>query len=121
MGHRFLVWAIIIGFGISYIGWDLNLDCKVAIKEFYPRNYVTRQASYSPVVTALSGANREFYRKGQEQFVKEAKRLAQFTKLPGIVLVRDFFEGNGTAYMVMEFAEGKTLKELLRENRFPTP
>ena len=104
------------GFGISYVGWDLNLDCKVAIKEYYPRNYVTRQATYSPTVTALSGNNMENYEKGKRQFVDEARRLAKFDHMPGIVYVRDFFEENGTAYMVMEFAEGKTLKERLKEN-----
>lgn len=104
------------GFGISYVGWDLNLDQKVAIKEYYPRNFVTRQATYSPTVTALTGNNTEVYRKGQEQFVNEAKRLARFDRMPGIVYVKDFFQENGTAYMVMEFAEGKTLKQRLAEN-----
>lgn len=104
------------GFGISYVGWDLNLDYKVAIKEYYPLNYVTRQAAYSPTVTALTGNNLDFYKKGQEQFVKEARRLAKLERMPGLIYVRDFFEENGTAYMVMEFAEGKTLKKRLADN-----
>ncbi len=104
------------GFGISYLGWDLNLECKVAIKEYYPASYVTRQAAYAPTVSVLNGNRLEFYQKGLDKFVEEAKSLAKFSRLPGIVLVRDYFQENGTAYIVMEFAEGMTLKSLLEKN-----
>ncbi|MEY8428269.1 protein kinase [Lachnospiraceae bacterium 46-15] len=104
------------GFGISYLGWDLNLECKVAIKEYYPASYVTRQAVYTPIVSVLNGSRREFYQKGLNKFVEEAKSLAKFSRLPGIVFVRDYFQENGTAYIVMEFAEGMTLKSLLEKN-----
>lgn len=109
------------GFGVSYLGWDLNLECKVAIKEYYPASYVTRQAAYTPTVSVLTGNRREFYEKGLEKFVEEAKSLAKFSRLPGIVLVRDYFRENGTAYIVMEFAEGRTLKSLLEKNNGRLP
>ncbi len=104
------------GFGISYLGWDLNLEHKVAIKEYYPVSYVTRQASQSPTITLLTGSRREFYQKGLDKFIEEARSLAKFSGLQGIVLVRDYFQENGTAYIVMEFAEGQTLKKILQNN-----
>lgn len=104
------------GFGISYIGWDLNLDHKVAIKEYYPTSYVTRQAMYTPEVTMLTGNHQEFYKKGLDKFVEEARTLAKFSGLQGIVQVRDYFQENGTAYIVMEFAEGRTLKKILEKS-----
>lgn len=109
------------GFGISYLGWDLNLEYKVAIKEYYPISYVTRHAAHTPVVTVTSGSRREFYQKGLDQFVEEARRLAKFSGLPGIVLVRDYFQENGTAYIVMEFAEGQTLKKILQNHNGSLP
>ncbi len=66
-------------------------------------------------VTLLSGQRTEFFRKGLDKFVDEAKRLAKFWGLPGIVSVKDYFQENRTAYIVMEFVEGKTLKQLLKE------
>lgn len=101
------------GFGISYVGWDLNLEHKVAIKEYYPMHLVTRQTKISPTITVLTGTSLEFYQKGLGKFVDEARTLAKFSGLPGIVLVRDYFQENGTAYIIMEFAEGDTLKTVL--------
>ena len=103
------------GFGIIYLGWDLNLELKLAIKEYYPDGFVSRDCSVNTTVTAYTGEEGEFYRSGLEKFVDEAKRLAQFYSLPGIVSVRDYFRENGTAYIVMEFIEGVTLKDYLKD------
>ena len=102
------------GFGITYLGWDLKLEVKLAIKEYYPNGFVVRNASRS--VTLLSGQNPEFFQRGRDKFVDEAKRLGKFWGLPGIVSVKDYFQENRTAYIVMEFIEGKTLKEVLTES-----
>lgn len=99
------------GFGITYLGWDLNLDLKVAIKEYYPTGFVTRENTITTSVMPYVGDKTEFFQKGRDQFVNEAKRLAKFYTLPGIVSVKDFFLENGTAYIVMEFVEGETLKQ----------
>ncbi len=104
------------GFGISYVGWDLNLEHKVAIKEYYPIHHVTRQTKLSSTVTVLTGTSLEFYEKGLGKFVEEARSLAKFSGLPGIVLVRDYFQENRTAYIIMEFAEGETLKSVLEKS-----
>ena len=103
------------GFGITYVGWDLNLEMKVAVKEYYPNGYVTRNNRRTNTLSILSGPRGEFFQKGVEKFVDEARRLAKFWKLPGIVSVKDYFQENNTAYIVMEFIQGSTLKELLKQ------
>ncbi len=103
------------GFGITYLGWDLNLDMKVAIKEYYPAGFVTREITAATTVTPFSGEKREAYISGLDKFVGEAKSLAKFYSLPGIVSVKDFFKENGTAYIVMEYIEGVTLKQYLQK------
>ncbi len=101
------------GFGITYLGWDLNLDLKLAIKEYYPTGFVTRTNTATSTVTPYHGDKTEFFTKGRSRFINEAKTLAKYYALPGIVSVRDFFLENGTAYIVMEFVEGETLKQRL--------
>ncbi len=103
------------GFGITYLGWDLNLDMKVAIKEYYPAGFVTRENTVTTTVTPFSGDKREAYISGLEKFVGEAKSLAKFYILPGIVSVKDFLKENGTGYIVMEYVEGITLKQYLQK------
>ena len=98
------------GFGITYIGWDLNLDIKVAIKEYYPEGCVTRDAHTHISVLTYAGPKEAYFQKGKERFVNEAKALAKFPGDSGVVGVRTFFYENGTAYIVMDFVEGETLK-----------
>ena len=101
------------GFGITYMGWDLNLELKLAIKEYYPAGFVTRTGTATNTVTPYRGEKTEFFTTGRSRFINEAKTLAKYYTLPGIVSVRDFFLENGTAYIVMEFVEGETLKQRL--------
>ena len=110
------------GFGITYVGWDLNLEMKVAVKEYYPNGFVTRNTGFNQTVTVLTGQRTEFFQKGMEKFVDEARRLGKFWRLPGIVAVKDYFQENKTAYIVMEFVEGQTLKSVLKncpQSRLP--
>ena len=110
------------GFGITYIGRDLQLDMRVAIKEFFPNGYVNRNNTVAPVVSiATYGEHRDFFEAGRERFLREARILARFSNEEGIVNVRDFFEENNTAYIVMEFLDGQTLKEYLKDNGTLTP
>ena len=102
------------GFGITYIGFDLNLEVKIAIKEFYPNGFVTRESNVTSMVTNYTTGDKSQYDKWKESFVREARSLAKFSDLPGIVHVRDFFQENNTAYIVMEFVEGETLKSHLK-------
>jgi serine/threonine protein kinase/alpha-tubulin suppressor-like RCC1 family protein len=103
------------GFGITYVGYDLNLDMKVAIKEYYPSGFVMRDTSASTTVQTYAGEQGDIFRKGRERFVDEAKRLARFRVFAGIVMVNDFFVENGTAYIVMEYVEGVTLKSYIAQ------
>jgi serine/threonine protein kinase len=98
------------GFGITYVAWDLNLDIKVAIKEYYPEGCVTRDTHTHITVLTYAGAKDVFFQKGKERFVGEARALAKFSGDTGVVGVRAFFYENGTAYIVMDFVEGETLK-----------
>ena len=99
------------GFGITYIGYDLNLDLKIAIKEFYPSGYANRNNTVSNKVTLNYQNNSEYFKKGRDSFLREAKSIAKFSKENGIVDVRDFFTENDTAYIIMEYIDGVTLSK----------
>lgn len=99
------------GFGITYLGWDSTLNVKTAIKEYFPTGLAVRQPDRCTVSAASSQLER--YQEGLERFLSEARDLARFDDHPGIVGVRDFFADNGTAYMVMQYLEGWTLKAFL--------
>ena len=105
------------GFGITYLGMDGLHKKKVAIKEFFPQGIVTRNIEYEDTVTVTLVGEKENYDKGKERFLKEAQTMAMFSKDKGIVKALDFFEINNTAYIVMEYLEGVTLKQYLRENK----
>lgn len=102
------------GFGITYIGKDRNLDIRVAIKEYYPCGYVNRNNDHSNTVTATTSDGEDFFEKGKARFLQEARSIAKFPEEPGIVKVRDYFEENDTAYIVMEYLEGETLSQHIR-------
>ncbi len=102
------------GFGITYIGFDLNLEMKVAVKEFYPNGFVTREAMHTTAVTAYAGANMQAVQKWQESFIKEARSLAKCSHLSGVVGVKDFFQENNTAYIILEYLEGTDLKNYVK-------
>ena len=105
------------GFGITYLGIDELHEKKVAIKEFFPQGIVTRNIEYQDTVTVTFVGEKDNYEKGKERFLKEARTMAKFSKDEGIVKALDFFEINNTAYIVMEYLEGVTLKQYLAENK----
>jgi serine/threonine-protein kinase len=101
------------GFGITYEVGDRRLQRRVAMKELFPESAVRHG---SLVLTPPQG--RAGFRAARERFLREARVLARFTH-PGIVRVYEVFEEHGTAYLVMELLEGRTLVELLRERNRP--
>ena len=105
------------GFGITYLGMDELHEKPVAIKEFFPQGIVMRNIEYQDTVTVTFVGEKDNYEKGKERFLKEARTMAKFSKDKGIVKALDFFEINNTAYIVMEYLEGVTLKQYLRENK----
>lgn len=100
------------GFGITYLAWDLNLDMKLAIKEYMPRDFATRSPDQT-MVSVFTGDLESHFEYGLKNFLDEAKTLAQFNNHPGIVGVRDFFKENQTAYLVMYYLEGIDFKQYL--------
>jgi len=99
------------GFGITYVGWDLLLEIKVAIKEYYPTGQASRQNNSSRLVWNSTGG-RAPEGSGGDAFLKEARKMARISGVPEIVRVLDTFCDNETAYIIMEFVEGETLKTL---------
>lgn len=103
------------GFGITYRAWDPLLQSYVAIKEYYPSGIATRSADSSKVCVPVGLEQREYHR-GRIRFLKEAQDVARFQSEPNIVSIYDYLEENDTAYMVMEYLHGCTLKQYIREH-----
>ncbi len=99
------------GFGITYLALDTNLDQKVAIKEYLPTEFSTRDVTDS--VQPISENHTEIFNWGKKRFLDEARTLAQF-RHPNIVRVSSFFENNNTGYMVMEYEEGTDLGVMIK-------
>ena len=103
------------GFGITYRAWDEVLDSIVCVKEYFPQGIATR--TEQSTVSVFSSGNSESFENGKNRFLKEARSLAKFNSETGTVTIHDFFEANGTAYIVMEYLEGYNLKEFLQQNQ----
>ena len=101
------------GFGITYLAEQTSLGRKVAVKEFFMREHCNRDAETSHVSVPSVGS-REFVEKFRQKFIKEARTIASFNNR-NIIRIHDIFEDNGTAYYVMEYLEGKSLKTLVDE------
>ncbi|MCD7802344.1 MAG: leucine-rich repeat domain-containing protein [Clostridiales bacterium] len=114
--ERYLVGKVLGegGFGITYIGMDLTLDAKVAIKEYYPTSAANRHHSESADISVNTGLYAEQFEQGKAKFLTEARTLAKFSTEPSIVGVRDFFQENRTAYIIMDFLEGVNLGQYLQ-------
>ena len=102
------------GFGVTYKAWDSWLDIVVAIKEYYPTTFVQRVPGTKEVII-YDGSKRKEFQDSLERFMEEAQNTAKFDN-PSIVHVDNYFEENNTAYIVMEFLEGISLKDYLRTN-----
>ena len=91
------------GYGIVYKARHLEIDRRVAIKEYFPIELAVREST--EVHLRNAGCEMHFG-DGLSRFLDEAKRLVEFEDCPNIVCCRDFFRENGTAYMVMDFEDG---------------
>lgn len=118
IGDKYMVGRVLGygGFGVTYIGWDTTLHRKVAIKEYLPSDFATRSYGIK-MLTVFSGEAMVQFEAGLKSFISEAKRLAKFNSVPEIVDIYDCFMGNGTGYIIMEFLEGMTVKELLAKQQ----
>jgi serine/threonine protein kinase len=101
------------GFGITYMARDTTLDTTVAIKEYLPGDFAVRQGGSQ--ITAKSSLSQGDFDWGLDRFLAEARTLAKF-RHPNIVRVNQIFQANNTAYLVMEYAKGQSLDDLLQKN-----
>ena len=106
------------GFGITYLAWEMNLEVPVAVKEYFPSGLATRDTQLtggkSKTVSVMAGDQGHYYQSGLRSFEQEARNLAKFQNLPGVVSVKDLFFENQTAYLAMEYIPGITMKQYLR-------
>lgn len=109
------------GFGVTYLGWDLNLEMKVAIKEYFPTGLATRDTTNATVtqLQILPGNAKNYFEKGLAKYTEEAKLLSRFSKEDGIVSIKDYIYENGTAYIVMEYIDGESLKDEMERMNYP--
>lgn len=102
------------GFGVIYHAWDIQLGTQVAVKEYYPNGLVNRVPGQESVVV-YSGSRRDQFDYGKDRFLAEARTMAKFSQHANIVNVYDYFEANNTAYIVMEYMDGISLKDYLKK------
>ena len=103
------------GFGITYEAIQVALKRKVAIKEFFMRDFCLRETSTSAVSFSASEGGKELVERFRGKFIREAQMIAGFDH-PNIVKIYDVFEENGTAYYVMEYLEGGSLEGIVKNN-----
>lgn len=104
------------GFGITYIAFDKRLEVPVAIKELFVVNKVKREIRKTVLMDTTENGIQQ-YQELKRRFMQEAKTMAELENVEGVVKVKDYFQENNTAYIVMEYLDGKTLKELVREGK----
>lgn len=102
------------GFGITYLGWDANLTRRIAIKEYFPAGVAARMTG-NPSVFPHSKKFENEFRWGLDRYLEEARTVARFQNHPFIVWVQNFFSLHGTAYLILEYLEGATLDECLKQ------
>ncbi|MCZ6804938.1 MAG: serine/threonine-protein kinase [Proteobacteria bacterium] len=102
------------GFGITYLAHDNNLDQIVAIKEFFLKGHSARNDDYS--LREKSDQTDKMVKWGLNRFVTEANTIRLF-KHPNIVKIHSIIRENNTAYIVMQYEQGKSLSELLKEHK----
>lgn len=116
------------GFEITYLAYDQTLQQNVAIKEYFPVKIVRRlgntlrkgQGEYELSATAMvypQNGQEEKYLNGMQNFLEEAQVLFGKFDVEGLAAVKDYFEENGTAYIVMEYLSGPTLQEYEKEHK----
>jgi serine/threonine protein kinase len=100
------------GFGITYLATQTSLQRKVAIKEFFMKEFCSRDEATLTMLTSSVGSSKqvEQYRK---KFIKEARNLARLNH-PNIISVIDVFEENGTEYYAMPYLAGGSLLDFVK-------
>lgn len=105
---------------ISYLAEDITLQIKVVVDEFYPKDFVNREADGKRVIVVDQNLNDQVQMR-KHVYQEEARNRAKLSSLPGIAEVRDYFEENGTAYTVMEWLNGGSLQDFIERNGYCNP
>ncbi len=118
LNQRYMIGGVIGkgGFGITYLAYDLKLDARLAVKEYYPMGLAMRNPG-STLVSVSNEESEESFKTGAEKFYNEAKMVAKFNGNPNIVSVHDFFYENDTVYFTMGYLQGQTLKSYLKTKK----
>lgn len=108
------------GFGITYLAsFEMLVDnipvtVKVAIKEHFSDDYHQRSDDHVTVTVPGTSRSKEMAANSQKDFQAEANRLASLPHPhPNIVRINEVFQANGTAYYVMEYLQGQSLKDYI--------
>lgn len=105
------------GMGIIYKAYDMKLENIVAIKEFLPtQNSMVNRLPGTTQVSLINENDREAFERAKHGFIEEARTMAQFAVCESIVRIYEYFEENDTAYVVMEYLDGISLREFLSMN-----
>lgn len=122
LNNRFFIGRVLGmgGFGITYLAFDQMLGIRIAIKEYMPNEFATRVPGQQ-TMSVYSGEKHEQYMIGRRKFVDEARRLIRFQNAEGIVHAYDCFETNETAYITMEFLDGRSLKQIIDSGNLYSP
>ena len=115
LNGRYLIGKVlgVGGFGATYLAFDMKLEEKCACKEYLPSGLAGRSQDRYTVSVIRTGGEKA-YLSGLEKFLNEARILARLKQVPNIVSVRDYFKENGTAYFVMNYVDGQSLKSYLK-------
>lgn len=103
------------GFGITYVGYNLNEKRRIAIKEFFPSGIVYRNTQQTQV-SISDTKEKDIFQYGIDKFIEEAKMLNRLSSHPNITDIYECFLENNTAYYVMEYLEGDDLKRYYEKN-----
>lgn len=100
------------GFGITYLATQDILERKVAIKEFFFKEFCERE-EWTNTITLGTQANKTTVEKFLKKFIKEAQTISALHH-PNIVQIHDIFRENNTAYYVMEYIDGNSLGDIVK-------
>ena len=122
LSDRYIVGVVLGagGFGATYIGWDTQLARKVAVKEYLPTDFATRNQGETKVIVNQGEKGEQFYI-GKEKFKEEGQILAGCHDVSGIVRIYDVLSENETVYLIMEYLNGETLKTRLEREGTLSP
>ena len=122
LANRYVVGRVLGqgGFGVTYVALDSQTRARVAIKEYLPMEFAVRAQDGTSLILNSTDQQEDF-NYGKQQFLAEARTLAEFVGSENIVNIHSYFEENGTAYFAMEFMEGVNLKQYMEQHGGPLP